>query len=78
VAQDEKLSPATREEVISSLSFALRFAGRKRTHQSNDFMARIAAEHLADHLARSGFVVSKGPPSGDLAHLDVHPPIAKA
>ncbi len=47
-------------------------------HQSDDFMARIAAEHLADHLARSGFVVSKGPPSGDFAHLDVRPPIAKA
>ncbi len=78
MAQDEKLSPATREEVIGSLSFALRFAGRKRTHQSDDFMARIAAEHLADHLARSGFVVSKGPPAGDFAHLDVRPPVAKA
>ena len=78
MAQDEKLSPATREEVISSLSFALRFAGRKRTHQADDIMARIAAEHLADHLARSGFVISKGPPSGDFAHLDVRPPIVKA
>ncbi len=78
MAQDEKLSPATREEVISSLSFALRFAGRKRVHNADDFMARIAAEHLADHLARSGFVVSKGPPSGDFAHLDVRPPVAKA
>ncbi len=54
MAQDEDLSPATREEVISSLSFALRFTGRKRTHKADDFMARIAAEHLADHLARSG------------------------
>jgi len=34
--QDMDLSPATREEVISSLSFALRFAGRKRTHQADD------------------------------------------
>jgi len=52
VAQDEDLSPATREEVISTLSFALRFAGRKRVHHGDDFMARIAAEHLADHLGR--------------------------
>lgn len=74
MAQNDDLSPATREEVISSLSFALRFAGRKRIHQSDDFMARIAAEHLADHLARSGFIVRKRPPSGDLAHLDVRPP----
>ncbi len=77
MAQDEDLSPATREEVISTLSFALRFAGRKRTHKADDFMARIAAEHLADHLARSGFVVRKRPPSGDLAHLDVRPPSPK-
>ena len=34
--QDMDLSPATREGVISSLSFALRFAGRKRTHQADD------------------------------------------
>ncbi len=68
------LSPATREEVVSSLSFALRFAGRKRTHQADDIMARIAAEHLVDHLARSGFVVRKRLPSGDFAHLDVRPP----
>lgn len=78
MVQDEKLSPATREEVISSLSFALRFAGRKRVHSSDDFMARIAAEHLADPLTRSGFVVGKGPPSGDLAHPDVRPPVVKA
>ncbi len=69
MAQDDNLSPATREEVISTLSFALRFTGRKRTHQADDIMARVAAEHLA----RSGFVVSKRPPSGDLAHLDPRP-----
>lgn len=74
MAQDEDLSPATREEVISTLSFALKFAGRKRTHKADDFMARVAAEHLADYLARSGYVVSKRPPSGDLAHLDVRLP----
>lgn len=77
MAQDMDLSPATREEVISTLSFALRFTGRKRTHHADDFMARVAAEHLADHLARSGFVVSKRPPSGDLAHLDPRQPGAK-
>lgn len=72
MAQDD-LSPATREELISSLSFTLRFARRKRTHQADDFMARIAAEHLVDHLTRSGFVVRKRPPSGDLARLDPRP-----
>ena len=72
LAQDD-LSPATREELISSLSFTLRFARRKRTHQADDFMARIAAEHLVDHLTRSGFVVRKRPPSSDLARLDPRP-----
>ena len=70
MAQDDDLSPATREELISSLSFALRLAGRKRTHQADEFMARIAAEHLVDYLARSGFVVCRRPPAGDAAHLD--------
>lgn len=78
MAQDSNVSPATREELISTLSFALRFTGRKRTHHADDFMAHIAAEHLADHLARSGFIVSKRPSSGDLAHLDPRPPEPKS
>ena len=73
MAQDDDLSPATREELISSLSFALRFTGRRRIHQADDLMARIAAEHLVDYLAQSGFVVSKRLPSGDLARLDPRP-----
>ncbi len=58
MAQDDDLSPATRDEVISTLSLALRFAGRKRDHPADGVMAR------------SGFVISKRPLSGGLAHLD--------
>ena len=70
MAQDKDLFPATRDEVISTLSIALRFSRRKRDQQADDLMARIAAGHLADQLARSGFIVSKRLPSGGLAHLD--------
>lgn len=73
MAQDEDLTPATREDLVTTLSFALRFNGRKRAHHTDSFMARVAAEHLADHLHRSDFVVSKRPPLGDLSHLAVTP-----
>ncbi|SDR29425.1 hypothetical protein SAMN05519103_01793 [Rhizobiales bacterium GAS113] len=56
------LCPATRDELLQSLSFALRFNGRKRYHQADDYMADITAEHLAKHLEASGYVVMKKPP----------------
>lgn len=53
--------PATTEEVVQTLSFALRYQGRKRIHNADEAMARITAERLAEHLARSGLIVMKGP-----------------
>ena len=41
------LRPATRDELTQSLSFALRFNGRKRVHDADEMMARITAERLA-------------------------------
>jgi hypothetical protein len=60
---DEKLElrPATSLEIQESLSFALRYAGRKRVHHADDAMARITAERLVQHLERSGFVLMKRP-----------------
>jgi hypothetical protein len=55
------LRPATTEELTQSLAFALRFDGRKRARDADDFMARAAAERLAEHLRISGFVVMKRP-----------------
>jgi hypothetical protein len=60
---DSNLRPATRDELLQSLSFALRFDGRKRHHRADDAMAQITAEHLAKHIEGSGFVVMKKPPS---------------
>ncbi len=63
--EGETLRPATREEVVEDLSFAMRYQSRKRVRDdhADSFMARIAAERLADHLKQSGFVVMKKPPA---------------
>lgn len=57
-----QLRPATPAEIAESLSFALRYHGRKRVHDADDAMARITAERLVQHLERSGFVLMKKPP----------------
>ncbi len=65
VSDDDKLElrPASAQEIEESLSFALRFSGRKRVHHADDAMARITAERLVQHLERSGFVLMKRPPA---------------
>jgi hypothetical protein len=55
------LRPATAAEIADSLSFALRYDGRRRVHHADDAMARITAERLVRHLERSGFVLMKRP-----------------
>jgi hypothetical protein len=57
------LRPATPDEIAETLSFALRYEGRKRVHHADDAMARITAERLVRHLERSGFVLMKRPPA---------------
>lgn len=46
-------------EIAEALSFALRYDGRKRVHDTDPAMGRITAERLVRHLERSGFVVMK-------------------
>ena len=60
--QDEPLRPATTDELVQALSFALRYQGRRRVHHADDFMGQAAAERLAAHLEHCGFVVMKKPP----------------
>ena len=55
------LRSATAAEIADSLSFALRYDGRRRVHHADDAMARITADRLVAHLERSGFVVMKRP-----------------
>jgi hypothetical protein len=61
MSDDDPLRPATADEIADTLSFALRYDGRKRVHHADDVMARITADRLVAHLERSGFVVMKRP-----------------
>ena len=63
MTEQPPLRPATAEEIEESLSFALRFKGRKRADVAGPMVAQIAAEHLRRHLEASGFVVMKRPAS---------------
>ena len=55
------LREATAEEIAESLSFALRYEGRRRVNHADDIMARITADRLVRHLAESGFVLMRRP-----------------
>jgi len=57
------LFPADPEEVADALSFALRFdeRGRPRPH-GGEMVAVLAAQHLARHLERAGFVLMRRRP----------------
>jgi hypothetical protein len=59
---EPQLSPATPEDLVDALSFALRFEGRRRVYHAEDSMARITADRLVRYLEKSGFVVMKRPP----------------
>lgn len=61
MADEMRLRPATAEEIAETLSFALRFEGRRRVHHADDVMARITAERLVRHLERSGYVLMRRP-----------------
>ena len=66
---ENRLTPASAEDLEQALAFALRFDGRKRTHTGEELMARITAERLVKYLDRAGFVVMRRPAGGDLSHL---------
>jgi hypothetical protein len=55
------LRPASADEIVAALSFALQYEGRKRVHDAADAMARVTAERLVRHLQQSGFVIMKAP-----------------
>jgi hypothetical protein len=59
----DRLTPAASEDLADALAFALRFDGRERKHDAGEFMARIVAKRLVEHLERAGFVVMKKLPT---------------
>ena len=71
---DRPLTPVSRDSLVQEIALGLRFDTRKRLHNSEDIMARITAEKLADHLMRANFVIVHGTvvvaPSGMPSTLD--------
>ncbi len=63
MTDDDKrtLHPATAADLEETLSFALRYAGKRRVHSADDVMARVTAERLVQHLERSGYVLMRRP-----------------
>jgi hypothetical protein len=58
------LAAATPEEIAEALSYALRFDERGKPRRGGwDFAAGLAAERLADHLRRSGFIIMRARPT---------------
>jgi hypothetical protein len=59
-----ELPPAPREDVVACLAYALRHDARgKPIPGTKDVTAKLAAEWIADHLARSRFVITRLPPA---------------
>jgi hypothetical protein len=63
MTDDPRLRAADRDEIVQTVSFALRYLGRKRSHQADELVARIAAERLVEHLTASGYVILRTPDS---------------
>ena len=61
---DPKLPLDDPNDLSDTISFALRFEGKKRYHDSDRFAADIIADRLVRHLDRCGYVVMKKPPLG--------------
>lgn len=61
-----KLILPSRQDLVHAISQAMLYQGRKRVHHWDRFNAQIAAENLIDGLAKSNYVIMRGPPL--LAH----------
>jgi hypothetical protein len=64
---EQKLTPATPDDLADSLSFALRFEGRKSQHDSDRLNADIVAKRLVRYLDKARYVVRKKPRLGALS-----------
>jgi len=66
----DKLTPAVPRDLADAIAFALRYQGRKRTHNADEIMAEIATKRLVEHFERADFVVMKRPPIGGEAVIN--------
>ena len=51
--------PTSRDDLVDTLAFALRFRRGKRSHDTDETMANIVAKHLLDHLEAAGYRIMK-------------------
>jgi len=61
MTDERPLRPETAEELEHTLSFALRFNGRKRWDGAGPMITSIAAASLRAALEEAGYVVMKKP-----------------
>ena len=64
---EQNHASADLDDLGNSLSFALRFEGRKSKHDSDRLNAHIVAQRLVRYLDKAGDVVMKKPPLGALS-----------
>ena len=57
------LRPASRADVVQTLSFVLRHGRRAARAEQDDLIARIAADQIMDHMERCNLVVMRKPPA---------------
>ena len=48
------MTPASADDLEQALAFALRFDGCKRVYHGDEFMARMTAQRLVEHLSAIG------------------------
>ena len=60
MADDERLTPATDDEVISSIAHGLSFSRGKHTKEEDEALARTAAARVLAYL-RGSFVILRRP-----------------
>jgi len=66
------MTPATHDELVTALSYALRFDERGKAHQlATEYTAKIAAEMLVRYLNQAGFVVMRRTPAKAHSTRDV-------
>jgi hypothetical protein len=59
---DDKLTPATRQDVEIYLSLALTSGRTLARSHAAEVTAKVVAERLVVHLEQSGFVIMRKPP----------------
>jgi hypothetical protein len=65
-----RFKPVAPEDLAYSISFALRFSGKKRFHNGDQLVADITADHIVRYLDRCGYVLMKRPTMGGSAPLN--------